>query len=620
MRGRAAFALAAALIATVSLGVLPVASPAAGSKRTLRQVIPTRSDGSVGRDDALKAFAATIAPLPGVTPPKRGYPFIKSASGPIRWVLRSWSKLTKPQRAAVMKALPGIEVPGGARTAPARAKTAKFTVAELQLLAEQGRALLNTYLNPDLTIPVVVDTDAPWKEVNAGAYAQFNGSCRVAFNISANQPSTYVREAMLHELIHCYQFQLPGDWSVLPPWVIEGGAEWIAAAVARDPGWLGPNYVSPDIRSEWKTYLSNYTAPITQHAYSALGYYAQLAYTYSQDLAIKTLTSMFEKTSGGEGATRSSPAERARRRRGSWTPSHRRAPASTPLGEDWTTNGPNIPSVSDARYNPPSAAVGAGTLNLTAPAYGRRIVGLNPVKGAEIVRLVVKTPATAWGLLHHDDGDARLQDEEAYFCARKQCKCPDGRTIQPLGDDSYVALFAHRKPANVQLSAADVSEACAQSPSAMTVSGAFSMTVTRRGACSLSSSEMGTKPFDALFSGGGVLAATAERTRPGAGLRRRQRPGHVRLGHRQASARNGHARVTKFGEPAGNAWRDFDPVGQDPAVRKFGSVKVNSVSKDGASGTVDMLLLAEPPGSTSQVTLKGRWSCVPYDTFAPGAG
>ena len=609
--------VAAALIATVSLGVLPAASHAAGPKRTLRQVIPTRSDGSVGRDNALKAFAATVAPLPGVKPPKRGYPYIRSASGPIRWVLRTWSKLTKRQRAAVRKVLPGIRIPGAARTAPARAKTSKFTLGDLQLLADQARVLLGNYLSPALTIPVVVDTDAPWKEVTAGAYAQFDGSCRVAFNLGSDPPSTYVRETMLHELIHCYQYQLSGDASALPPWVAEGGAEWIAAVVARDPSWLGPNYSSPDIRSDWKTYLSNFTAPISQHAYTALGYYAQFAYAYSQDLTFKTLTSMFRQTSGAKAyevfTGGGSPA---------LTFLDTLAPSGTrlaPLGEAWKTNGPNIPSVSDARYDPPSAAVGSGTLNLTAPAYGRRVVGLNPVKGAEIVRLDVKTPATAWGLLHHDDGDYRLQEGKAYFCARKQCKCPDGRTIQPLGDDSYVAVFAHRKPANVRLSEADLSEACAQSPSAMTVSGGFSMTVTRRGACSLKSSEMGTKPFDALFGGGGVSPK-----RPN-GL------GQVQVfvgGNGPGTYASdidkpppyGHARVTKFGEPEGNAWRDFNPVGQAPAVRKFGSVTVSSVSKEGASGTVDMLLLAEPPGSTSQVRLKGRWSCVPYDTFASAAG
>src|SRR6266536_5869646 len=55
--------------------------------------VRTHSNGTVGRAEALKAFAATIAPLPGVKPPKRGYPFITSGSGPIRWVLANWSGL-----------------------------------------------------------------------------------------------------------------------------------------------------------------------------------------------------------------------------------------------------------------------------------------------------------------------------------------------------------------------------------------------------------------------------------------------------------------------------------------------------------------------------------------------
>jgi hypothetical protein len=294
------------------------------------------------------------------------------------------------------------------------------------------------------------------------------------------------------------------------------------------------------------------------------------------------------------------------------------APSGTrlePLGKSWETDGPMIPSVSVARHNPPSVAVGGGTVNLTASAYGRRVVGLNPVKAAEIVKLDVKTPATAWGLLHHEDGDYRLQDGKAYFCAREKCECPDGRTIQPLGEDAYVGFYAHRKAATVRLVKSDVEEACSQSPSAMTVSGAFSMTVKERGACSLKSSEMGTKPFDALFTTGyspqrpqglGSVQVFAGGPGPGTYESDIDKPPPY-----------GHARVTKFGEPEGNAWHDFNPVGANPIVRKFGSVTVTSVTKDGASGTVNMVLFAEPPASTSTVTVKGRWSCAPYDKIVP---
>jgi hypothetical protein len=600
-----------ALIAMVSFGAQAPASHAAKFKRTLRQVVPIRSDGTVSRDDALKVFAATVAPLPGVKPPKGGYPYIRSASGPIRWVLRNWSKLTPAQRAAVQKELPDIAVPGAKKTGPS-ARAAKLTVADIQVFAEQGRAVLNKYFNPDLTMPVVIDTDKVWKELDAGAYATISGGCRVAFPTSvANEDPKYVREILLHELTHCYMFQLSPDPGELPPWVAEGAAQWVMAVVSRDPAWLGPGYVSPIIQDDWKTYLTNFTAPLTQHAYSAMGYYAQLAYSYNQAQVFQTITSMFQASSGAQAYQQFTGGPSfALQFVNTLAPSGTRLKT---LGPRWETNGPSIPSVTKARYNPPSAAVGAGTLNVTASAYGRRVLGLNPVKGAETVKLDVATPATAFGLLHYEDGDHSLQGGKAYFCARKSCKCPDGREIQPLGDDSYIGLYAHRKQANVRLIGTKLSEACAQSPSALTISGAFTATVTEQGACSLKSSEMGSKPFDALIGTGyspqrpqglGQVQIFAGGAGPGTYQSDIDKPPPY-----------GHARVTKFGEPAGNAWRDFNPVGADPIVRKFGSVTVTSVSGDGASGTVEMQLFAEPPASKSQVTLKGRWSCVPFDKF-----
>ena len=41
------------------------------------------------------------------------------------------------------------------------------------------------------------------------------------------------------------------------------------------------------------------------------------------------------------------------------------------------------------------------------------------------------------------------------------------------------------------------------------------------------------------------------------------------------------------------------------------------MSKDGASGTVDMVLFANPPQALTKVHLRGRWSCVPYDKVFP---
>jgi Peptidase of plants and bacteria len=607
-----------AVLALVAAALFAADAQAARKTPTLRQVIPTRSDGSVARGDALKAFAATVAPLPGVEPPKRGYPYLRSASGPIRWVLAHWSKLTSAQRAAVQKALPGIAVPGGGRAAPApRAKQSKFTLTQLQLLAEQARNVFNKYFSPDLTMQVVVDTDAVWKELDAGAYATFDGSCRVAFptTIFDEKDEGWVKEILIHELAHCYQFQIGGT-DDMPPWLGEGAAEYVMARVSLDPAWLGPKYVSANVQDDWKTYFKNFTAPLQQQKYSAQAYFAHFAHTYGEAQVFPLITAMFQATSGKQAydlfTSKGGPSLQLL---------NTLAPSGTrlkPLGKNWDTSGPSIPGPASARYNPPSVAVGAGKLNLTAAPYGRTVVGLNPVKGAEAVKVENLEPSAGYGLLHHEKGDASLQDGTLYFCAGKLCKCPDGREVDALGDDAYVGFFAHKKQARVRLTEATLAQACNQSPSAMVVSGAFSMTVKERGSCGVKSSEMGSKPLNALWTTGytpqrpqglGMVDIQVGGAGPGT------YPADI-----DAKPPYGTARVTKFGDADGGGWSPFNRVGKEPPVRNFGSVTVNTVTKDGASGTVSMVLFAEPPEADSKVTISGRWSCVPFDKVIPSAG
>lgn len=614
--------VAAAVVAAVPTGVGPAEADAAKPKRalrcplpkqpkracpSLRAIVPIGKKGVVARDTALKVFAATVAPLPGVKPRKGGYPHIRSASGPIRWVLKRWSTLTRAQRAAVRKALPGIRTPGAKpAVAPPRSRSAQLVA--LQKIADEGRLLLNKFFAPDLTILVYVDVDLVWKSADAGAYAELAGGCRIAFPPGTDPADAYVRELMIHELTHCYEFQLTPAPYASAPWVTEGAAEWAQAVISKH--WLGAGYVSDVIRNDWKAYFKNFTAPLTQHGYTAMPYYAHLAHRYGQAQVFQTITAMFSaqpKNAYGIFAG-GNPVEFL----DTLAPSGTRL---SPLGKSWVTSGPHLPPVDQARYNPPSIAVGAGTVKLDTGAYRRTVVGLNPAKGAEAVKLDVRSPESAWGLLHHEDGDHRIQDGDTYFCVGKHCKCPDGRKIPPLGDDGYLALFAHRKPARVRLKGAELAEACDWNPSAMVVSGAFSMTVKERGSCGLKASEMGSKPLEALFATGfsptrpqglGQVLLRVSGAGPGAYPSDIDRPNP-----------SGHAQVTRFGEPDGGAWHDFNRVGQEPVVRNFGTVRVNSVSENGASGTVDMVLFAEPPAAPSQVRLTGRWSCAPYDKILP---
>jgi len=593
----------------VSAGAAGPDADAAKAKRvpSLRAIVPVGRKGGVARDTALKTFAATVAPLPGVKPRKGGYPHIRSASGPIRWVLRHWPRLSRRQRAAVRRALPGVRTPGAKpAAAPRRARSAQLVA--LQKIADQGSALLNTFLSPDLTILVHVDVDLVWKSADAGAYAQLDGGCRISFPPGTDPDNIYVRELMLHELTHCYEFQLSPAPYGSAPWVAEGAAEWVQAVVSKH--WLGAGYDSQVISGDWKAYFKNFTAPLTQHAYSAMPYYAHLAHRYGQAQVFQTITAMFKappKDAYGI-FTGGNPVQFL----DTLAPSGTRL---SPLGQSWVTAGPHLPPVDQGRYNPPSVAVGAGTVNLDTGAYRRTVVGLNPAKGAEAMKLDVGSPNSAWGLLHGQQGDLRIQDGDSYVCLGKQCTCPDGREIPRLGDDGYLALFAHGKAATVRLKGAKLSEACDQDPSAMVVSGAFNMVVKERGSCGLKSSEMGSRRLDALFATGyspsrpqglGQVLLDVSGAGPGSYPSEIDNPGPW-----------GSALVTRFGEPGGGSWSSYNPVGQDPIVKHFGTVSVKAVSQNGASGTVDMVLFANPPKALTKVHLRGRWSCVPYDKVFP---
>lgn len=583
---------------------------------SLRGVVPIGRKGGVARSTALKVFASTVAPLPGVRRRKGAYPYVRSASGPIHWVLRYWPKLKPAQKRAVRRALPGIRTPGakGAGAPPRAARTGALRagsaqISALQKLADEGTLLLNKFLSPDLTILVHVDVDVVWKQVDAGAYAELDGGCRIAFPPGTDPDDVYTRELMLHELTHCYEYQLSPNPSGSAPWASEGSAEWVQAVGSKY--WLGQGYVSENIRSDWKTYLKNFTAPLTKHVYSAMPYYAHLGNSYGQERVFQTITAMFKAPpkdaykifTGGNPAKFLDTLAPSGTRLGS-------------LGENWVTSGAHIPPVDQARYNPPSISVGAGTVKLATVAYGRTVMGLNPAKGGEAVKLDVGSSDGAWGLLHHEEGDHRLKDGDAYVCVAKQCRCQDGRTIPRLGDDGYLGVYANAKPTTVRLVGAKLQEACNQSPTALVVSGAFDMVIKERGSCGLKASEMGSKPLNASFVTGfspsrpqglGGVQLSVSGSGPGTYLSEVDRTSQLATGQ-----------VTRFGN-SGGGWSNYSPIDREPPITKFGRVTVGSVSNSGASGTVDMTLYADPPSPFSQVRLTGRWSCVPYDTLFPGA-
>jgi hypothetical protein len=554
-------------------------------------IVRTHSNGTVGRSEALKAFAATIAPLPGVKPPKHGYPFITSGSGPIRWVLGQWSKLTPAQQAAVQKALPGIALPGAASTAGSpprsvphpRARTAaNLSLAELQELVEKARDKLNAHFNPDLTLPLAVQLgNPPSNQLDAYAYVpQQKGPCIITFTPNGQAHSLEEgRMIMLHELTHCWQNQLNPFPGKAPTWLVEGSATWVQAVVGRE--WNGKSYAWSDIKGWWKIYFASFKTPLTAQSYSAMPFFAHLAHSgadvfsalaaaFASPDPANTAYDIFVDAGvqGGKFKTTTAPA----------------GTRLADLGDDWVAYGPMLPDADEARYNPPTLSLGSSSESIKAKAYGHTVVGLSPKSAAEVVKLKVDTTVIAWGLLHHAAGDVKLQEADGLsFCARQKCICPNGSKFQPLGDQSYLALYGQKDEAEVTLKPEKLKDAC-KAKTKVTVTGASNMSFTKA-FCVLGSNQLRVElPWS---------------------------EGNVKQGHVTLEINGYTGKGTYKTGPSLATVDDFRPFTMGSwNLAQSGTITVGSPGLTGgygAAGTVNTVSYRKDPYSS--VLVSGEWSC-----------
>jgi hypothetical protein len=579
---------------------LVAAAPAAGKHRRAKPIVPVHSDGQVGLSTARQVFAATIAPLPGVHPPKRGYPALHDGSGPVQWVLQHWAQLTAAQQAAVAKALPGIAVPGAPlRLAAPAGHAAALSIAQLEVMAEEARTRLNAHFNPPVTKPITVDTQ-PFASDTLDSLAYTEGgpmnSCRIVFTPAGLADTVAeTRMTMLHEVTHCYQLQVAKD--VLPAWLEEGSPEWVAAVVGAE--WNGAGYHSGRIAGWWIGYFDTFEAPLTQRTYDAMPFFARLAESGAN--VFGTLSAMYQaQPSSAVYDMAVDPSTFAGTQLlGTLTSSGLRRPS---LGPAWAAAGAMIPPASTARYNPATRVVPKAAPGLTVTAKPYSNAAFRIASKAEVVDLHVLSPGGAWGRLHAADGDHDLVPES--FCASGDCTCPGGGEITPLGDQAHIALFGHKDGAAVRLAPTTRDEACGRKSTELNVTGAWTATFRRQGSCSVSN--LGDpQTLSALFveyeTGGQV---TLE-------IRRYTGPGTYRTGLDPPSGANGgpsRAAVVKFGEPGGGSW------GVDVSADEPGTIRVDTAGPGGATGQVDTVSRSpgEPP---TTVHVGGRWSCAP----APGA-
>ena len=177
------------------------------------------------------------------------------------------------------------------------------------------------------------------------------------------------------------------------------------------------------------------------------------------------------------------------------------------LGPAWVAEGPMVPPAGPgSRYDPPTRVVlkskPAG-VKLIAKAFGNaRPTSPRTPKPS---RSASSRPTPREGASTPPTATTRLRLTRSCAAARR-APVPDGSFVSPLGAHGYVAVFAHKASAVVQLTPTTLDEACGHKSTALQLTGAFTATFDRQGSCSVSSVDGGT--LSALFYSPGVGQVT----------------------------------------------------------------------------------------------------------------
>jgi hypothetical protein len=308
----------------------PSSTPSSAHPETIWQTITAGiTDGMVPRETALEAFAYLYkVDIPGVTVPKGfdGGDEPSDGSGPMTWVQANWDSLTPAQKAVINRfidpgpndriiqpnstvgttadvAKPQFQLdradiqPDGIYLSPIYADIAPDVPLSLanaitnELLADiahigpkLGMAVIQpgSAITPDISL-IMSDEDGGNTLMETFAYSDNHNPyepCRVtvyrntwlnAQVTSSGGVSDRLHVLMTHEVVHCYQHVVEGSVaaaSVMPVWITEGTAMWLAA---DDTG-----IIEPSLPNQWRyAYFVPETA-LTNRSYDAFGYYALL--------------------------------------------------------------------------------------------------------------------------------------------------------------------------------------------------------------------------------------------------------------------------------------------------------------------------------------------------------
>ena len=378
-----------------------------------------------------------------------------------------------------------------------------------------------------------------------------------------------------HETFHCMQFVLTATWDQRPAWIIEGTAVWASIVAADAPKSAGMTHYGPALQTVNK--------PLPARSYGAIAFWARADEVHGVPALWQAMPQILESASTADAFALAGGT-------------------AQPFVDTWASSSFRLAGASDAWYQkrpyavphtevkPPAIVVSSGT-TLGSNAYALRqfIVAKDP--SAPLVNVLRLGGSLRAGTSKRDYG--LVQSD--WFCMGN-CACPDGtagtvpthyEVDKPL---LSLGLSGGAEQGDGRVTYHDLEEFCDAPATAVSVSGATSVTIGGPGYC--------VRPFPGVFQvqlplnqGGQKIAQVVLEVAGFTGA------GTYPTGPSVAT-------VYDFRKAPAHLW-------ETPASGSITVQDPGGAAGEGASGTVDSVTSGTSPElGTTTVTVTGSWSCV----------
>jgi len=437
-----------------------------------RRAVIVGANGRVSKSMALQAFSQTVSRLPGVKHRKGAVGRIRSASGPIRWLSRHRSKLTRAQR----KVLDRFYGSALSRTS-ATPRVDGQTVAKYGTMVEAAHARIATHMGYRLPKSFALEFPAKSENFAANRATDWDPQrwdfvappnargCTIEFSPEfLAAPEATQRLVAAHEVFHCYQLNLASSAAEhfsRPAWLIEGGATWVGSSIADQ--WTGP---TPE--SYWKAWITAPWLPPEERAYDAIGFFARLGETGVGDVW-QLMGSLFKQKVGNEydaavnaaGETYLSWAAQGFAREPDW-------------GQLWDVRGPGL---AGQAFKTPRVSVPAITAGRSQALWGPRRA--NQLYKVNLDAPVIEIGGAAFGRYRLSDGSQGELTPGTYCTTRNACYCP-----QIAKGKAVFAISGVKGEAKIRVSGRSIKSAgCDKPKSRLSVTGPVEHTFTEPAVC-----------------------------------------------------------------------------------------------------------------------------------------